>query len=174
MSNLMNEYIVHHMDWSRKTFGDGPHTEGLCKHIEKELAEIREDPNDLMEWVDVIILAIDGAWRTGHTPAQILDALSKKQGLNFTRYWNVTPEDQPNEHDRGIEVMSEETLYKVCWKANLSNTISCGTCGFPKDEAQRIADELNKAESMLFHWVEPADTDITEEEKDDQCGTLAG
>jgi hypothetical protein len=41
---------------------------GSCiKHIKKELDdEIAHDPLDLGEWIDVIILGLDGAWRTGH------------------------------------------------------------------------------------------------------------
>lgn len=51
------------MEWSEKTFGPGMRTEGITAHIRKELLEIEEDPNSLEEWIDVMILAFDGAWR---------------------------------------------------------------------------------------------------------------
>lgn len=51
--------------WSEATFGPGPRTLGITAHIRKELQEIEDDPTDLTEWIDVAILALDGAWRTG-------------------------------------------------------------------------------------------------------------
>ena len=51
--------------WSWKTFGPGARAEGICKHIEKELLEVRAKPDDLSEWVDIILLATDGALRAG-------------------------------------------------------------------------------------------------------------
>lgn len=91
-------YLHRQIAWSLSTFGDGERTEGLCKHIAKELEEIRQQPNDLMEWVDVIILALDGAWRAGYTPEQIASALIKKQRINFGRAWKRVSDDLPTEH----------------------------------------------------------------------------
>lgn len=99
MINLL-DYLQCQMDWSLITFGNTRRTEGLCKHISKELEEIREAPDDLMEWIDVIILAFDGAWRSGHTPDQIVNALVKKQKINFERTWTRVPDDEPSEHQR--------------------------------------------------------------------------
>ena len=97
----MIDYIIKHIEWSLKTFGYGHKYKALCKHIRKETMEIEQSPHDLTEWVDVIILAIDGAWRAGHTPADILDALEEKQRINMNRQWpeNVQP-GQPSEHIR--------------------------------------------------------------------------
>jgi hypothetical protein len=53
-------------EWSEATFGPGVRTLGVTNHIRKELEEIEKDPHDLNEWTDVIILAFDGAWRSGH------------------------------------------------------------------------------------------------------------
>jgi hypothetical protein len=88
-------------NWSRRTFGEGRRTEGLCIHIEKELAEIRAKPQDLEEWIDVILLAMDGAWRAGYTAAQVAEALQAKQLKNHTRKWDVRGQDEPCEHVRG-------------------------------------------------------------------------
>lgn len=97
---MLREYIQRHKDWSLSTFGEGLQSEKICNHIEKELEEIRENPSDIMEWVDVIILAIDGAWRSGHSPLQIVNALIEKQVINFHREWNLGSGDMPNEHKR--------------------------------------------------------------------------
>ena len=85
--------------WSLKTFGPGHRTEGNCKHIEKELAEIRADPLDLEEWIDVAMLAFDGAWRTGATPVEIEEAYMTKLKKNMAREWAVSgSQDEPNLH----------------------------------------------------------------------------
>lgn len=57
----LEEYIEDQKEWSWATFGSGYRTEGVLKHIESELMEIREAPKDVTEWCDVVILALDGA-----------------------------------------------------------------------------------------------------------------
>lgn len=81
------DHLTRQMSFSEKTFGPGPRTDGVLDHIAKELDEIRADPLDLGEWVDVIILAFDGAWRAGHTPQEIIDAVKAKQAKNEARAW---------------------------------------------------------------------------------------
>lgn len=96
------EYVERQREWSRLTFGDLPRTIGITRHIEKELIEIRAAPYDLTEWIDVVILALDGAWRAGCTPAQIEWEMNRKQMCNMTRRWpNVSDPDEPIEHIRG-------------------------------------------------------------------------
>jgi hypothetical protein len=80
-------HIERQRAWSRRTFGEDNRVEGLCKHIESELGEIRRAPEDLYEWIDVIILAIDGAWRQGYSPKDIAFALGAKQERNEARQW---------------------------------------------------------------------------------------
>lgn len=55
-------------DWSKATFGPGRRTKGLLEHIRRELDEVAAAPDDLVEWVDVVLLAFDGYWRHGGTP----------------------------------------------------------------------------------------------------------
>ncbi len=92
--------LASQMEWSKRTFGNGRRTIGITKHIEKELAEIRDNPEDLSEWIDVIILAMDGYWRHGGTPDTIMRDLLAKQAKNRTRTYPVTAEDEPSEHLR--------------------------------------------------------------------------
>lgn len=95
------EYITRHRTWSEATFGTGARVGGLLTHIQKECEEIRANPTDLEEWIDVIILAIDGAWRAGHSPVEIAAMLEFKLGKNQARIWNVSPDPNiPNEHVR--------------------------------------------------------------------------
>lgn len=93
-------HLARQRDWSFKTFGPGPRTNGVCDHIRKELLEIEDDPADLGEWVDVIILAFDGAWRTGAKPSEIIAAIKAKQARNEARSW---PDWRTADPDRAIE-----------------------------------------------------------------------
>lgn len=92
--------------WSDKTFGPGERAKGVVAHIRKELAEVEADPTDIKEWVDVIILAIDGATRQGHLGRDLLNAYHDKMWENFTREWpdwRQFSEDEPIEHIRVSE-----------------------------------------------------------------------
>lgn len=87
--------------WSQTAFGPGLRTESVLQHITKELNEIRQDPDDLEEWIDVILLAINGASRTGAGGKEIISMLKRKIRKNCVRKWpdwrDVDP-DQPIEH----------------------------------------------------------------------------
>lgn len=95
----LDRYIDRQKRWSEKTFGPGMRTKGITAHIRKELEEIEAEPDDVVEFVDVIILALDGAWRAGYSAAEIVAALQSKQEINFARDWpEPGPEDRPNFH----------------------------------------------------------------------------
>lgn len=92
--------------FSEKAFGPASRPHGIVEHIRKELKEIEAQPNDLEEWIDVMILAIDGAWRAGYEPEEIVAALAAKQTKNEARKWpdwRTVPEGAPIEHDRSAE-----------------------------------------------------------------------
>jgi len=102
--------LVAHLErqqrFSAHTFGPGARAAGIIDHIRKELQEIEADPADLAEWVDVIILAFDGAWRSGATPRGIIDAIVAKQSKNEGRIWpdwRTMPADKAIEHDRSAD-----------------------------------------------------------------------
>lgn len=103
------------VEFSSRTFGPGERTLGIIDHIHKETKELLDTdamPYDtpesrrqamLAEWIDVVILALDGCWRTGSSPEEITAALLAKQETNEGRKWpdwrTMTP-DQAIEHDR--------------------------------------------------------------------------
>lgn len=92
--------------WSEQTFGHGVRTEGVCDHIRKELKEIEAKPHDLMEWVDVILLALDGAWRAGYLPGEIAAGIQEKQIKNERRKWpdwRTAEAGKAIEHDRSAD-----------------------------------------------------------------------
>jgi len=43
----------------------------------------------------LVMLALDGAYRSGHSPKEICEALVQKYKINLTRKWG------PDEHVRG-------------------------------------------------------------------------
>jgi hypothetical protein len=100
--------LIAHLERQRKfsenTFGPGTRTNGVLDHIEKELKEIREHPSDLFEWVDVMLLAFDGAWRAGYSPVQIAAALEEKLTRNENRQW---PDWRTQSPDKAITHIKE-------------------------------------------------------------------
>lgn len=106
--------------WSQRTFGPGIRTRGITEHIRRELIEIEAAPHDLTEWVDVVLLAMDGfarAWMDRVADAlrpppirhgwhdlaagAFIRHLCEKQAKNEGRNWPAPgPEDQPTEHVR--------------------------------------------------------------------------
>lgn len=102
MPNVIDAaHLEHQKEFSLRTFGPGTRTEGVLRHIADELDEIRADPSDVTEWADVIILALDGAWRAGHSPQEIIDAIVMKQERNEKRTWpdwRTVSSDKPISH----------------------------------------------------------------------------
>lgn len=92
-------------EFSERTFGPGMRTSGVIDHIRKELHEIESKPDDVSEWVDVILLALDGAWRAGFSPEQIARAIAAKQAKNESRKW---PDFRTAEPGKAIEHVREE------------------------------------------------------------------
>lgn len=100
--------------FSAGTFGPGARLRGVTDHIKKELVEVVESGGALAEWVDVIILACDGAWRSGATPEQIAQAIVDKQTRNESRTWPDWRAADPNkaiEHDRSGEAPKPQRVY---------------------------------------------------------------
>lgn len=102
----LTAHLHRQREFSERTFGPGVRTAGVVDHIRKELREIEAKPSDVTEWIDVVILALDGAWRMGATPEEIVAALVAKQAKNEGRVWpdwRSAPPGQAIEHDRTRE-----------------------------------------------------------------------
>ena len=92
--------LVAQKHFSRGAFGPYFRPKGIVDHIRKECVEILEDPNDLEEWIDVAILAFDGAMRAGYSPAEVIQAYADKQTKNRGRDW---PNWEQSDPDKAIE-----------------------------------------------------------------------
>ena len=66
--------------FGRATFGPGPRTEGVLKHIESEIEEVRRaaeegDLDELVkEWTDIAILGLDGLIRAVRASEEAFNA----------------------------------------------------------------------------------------------------
>lgn len=110
----MIEWMRRQIKWSSETFGLGRRNKGIVEHIRKELREVEQKPYDLEEWIDVAILALDGAWRCvrnnlvfkpgdEHSSISwVMEMLETKQRKNMRRLYLVLDKnaDVAVEHDR--------------------------------------------------------------------------
>lgn len=162
-------HLQRQREFSERTFGPGARTAGVCDHIRKELKEIEANPVDLTEWIDVVILALDGAWRAGGSPQQIIDAIVAKQTKNEGRTWpdwRTVPADKAIEHDR-----SQDACQQCHGKGAVvfrdpedAFDVTCGVCGgsgqaraaaSPAAEAVALTDE-----GIIQLFEEKADVDL--------------
>ena len=92
--------------WSENTFGPYPRLAGVIDHIRRELVEVAESGNDLSEWVDVLMLAFDGACGSGASSQAIIDAFMAKLEVNQARTW---PDWRTADRSKAIEHVRVES-----------------------------------------------------------------
>ncbi len=124
-TDSFEDYLRRHVEWSHAMFGtpaDGRGPKGPLDHLKKETKEITEDPYDLEEWIDAIILSIDGFLRAGGKLTMVLPLLLRKQVKNAGRDW---PDWKMTDPDKAIEHVrtADELAAKI-----------------PKTDAEAIAD----------------------------------
>ena len=107
--------IQRQKDWTLATFGSGDHSQGLIEHIKKELVEIAEDSSETEEWIDVMILAMDGASRTGASAREIVRVFELKMAKNERRDWpkiGTFDLTKPIEHIEPSNIINVEIVAK--------------------------------------------------------------
>ena len=117
------EYLARQVAVSRCNFGPNERTSGVIDHIKKELKEVEAEDTPqgrAEEWIDVALLALDGATRAmrealrargtldptaDRIALEVVSAIKRKQqGKNELRDWpdwRTVPEDKAIEHKRG-------------------------------------------------------------------------
>lgn len=111
-------YLDRQRAFSDETFGPGIREAGVIDHIRKELDEIASAETleqAVEEWVDVILLAFDGATRTGVPAQEVLDAVLAKQERNERLLWPDWRTQDPNKAIEHIEVIRD------AWHSSGSN-----------------------------------------------------
>jgi hypothetical protein len=112
MNNFnFEKFLTRRQQFSEKTFGPNFNPLGIVDHIKKELNEIVADPNDLVEWIDIILLALDGAARAGYSPEQIINALDYKLTKNENRKWPDWKTVDPNKAIEHVEECPTAFVY---------------------------------------------------------------
>lgn len=108
----LQQHLIRQMAFSHATFGPGERTNGVIDHIRKELIEVEEANGEASEWVDVVILALDGltrrlAFTSGNDradPALVAQVACNmivgKQTRNEARNW---PDWRGQNADKAIE-----------------------------------------------------------------------
>ena len=114
----LKQHLIRQMAFSHSTFGPGERTAGVIDHIRKELDEVIAADGDSAEWVDVVILALDGLTRRlafvgggdRADPEMVADSVCRmivgKQSRNEARVWpdwRTVDQDKAIEHDRSGE-----------------------------------------------------------------------
>jgi len=107
----LKQHLIRQMAFSHATFGPGERTAGVIDHIRKELKEVEQANGESSEWVDVVILALDGLTRRlayvnggRGDPEAVADIACKmiigKQARNEARDW---PDWRTAEKGKAIE-----------------------------------------------------------------------
>ena len=110
---VLVEFLERKHMFSVATFGPGHRLHGVLDHIRKELVEVEKEPWALDEWIDIVILALDGAARQGHAPQAIVAALIDKwRKVESRDYpdWRTADADKAIEHVRTPEEQAAKGL----------------------------------------------------------------
>jgi hypothetical protein len=62
--------------FSERAFGPGARQIGTARHILQECDEVLKKPDDLSEWVDIMLLSLDIGWRSGYAMEQVSDLIT--------------------------------------------------------------------------------------------------
>ena len=131
----LEAHLKRQMAFSHATFGPGERMQGVIDHIRKELIEVEEANGESSEWVDVVILALDGltrrlAYVNGNRRDAKLVAeiachmIEGKQTCNEERVWPDWRSSEPNKaitHIKTKDVMYENLIRKFPVALNRKN-----------------------------------------------------
>lgn len=107
----LKQHLIRQMAFSHATFGPGERAVDVVDHIRKELVEVMEANGEASEWVNVVILALDGLTRrlaycngTRNDPDRVAELACSmivgKQSRNEARIW---PDWRTQSSDKAIE-----------------------------------------------------------------------
>ena len=111
----LKQHLIRQMVFSKATFGPGKRTNGVLDHISKEIDEVRESNGSPEEWVDLVILSLDGltralwgdnedGWSADIAAEQAVSLIKNKQAVNEGRDW---PDWRSSDPEKAIEHVRE-------------------------------------------------------------------
>ena len=86
--------------WSEQTFGVARSPDGPIAHLVKEVKELQQNPYDIMEYADCLMLILDAASNASITGDKLLEAAWEKLEINRQRDWGIPDADGVVEHRR--------------------------------------------------------------------------
>jgi len=84
-------------EWATNTFPHGD-TQGHLNHLLTEVQELKEDPKDILEYADCMIILLHVARTNGITVDMLADAVKIKLGINRKRKWTPPDENGAQRH----------------------------------------------------------------------------
>jgi len=101
MSNLdFTLFQKIHGIWSDQTFGKNRNPIAPLHHLKKEVQEVIEQPNDIKEYADCLLLLMDSARLSGFNMDDLYFAAKAKFKENKLRKWSKPDENGVCEHIR--------------------------------------------------------------------------
>ncbi len=90
--NKLNDFYKKYEEFSNATFGTPEIRNCLAplKHLQEEVKELIENPDDTMEWADCFLLILDAARRKGHSIDDLISFANAKLEINKKRSWKLT------------------------------------------------------------------------------------
>lgn len=99
MSTRLRELQLKTSIWSDRQFGKFDRRPSCLRHLQREIQEIIDEPDDVEEYADALILLIDSARMAGIVADDLLDAAFSKLEVNKKRKWKPADEEGVFEHD---------------------------------------------------------------------------
>jgi len=102
---ISDNFLNDQKTWSNETFGSvnkrGPI--GPIKHLKLEVEELLNEPFDLMEYADCLLLIIDASRRAGYSFEMLARAANEKLQINKMRHYPKPNGDEPSLHIKDVE-----------------------------------------------------------------------
>lgn len=99
-------FLSEKWEHSQRVFGPQT-TTGVLNHVRSEVEEIQEEPTDITEWVDLILLGMDGAMRScpdpKTAPQEVVRAIRDKfEVVKKRQYpdWRTLAPDEASYHEK--------------------------------------------------------------------------
>lgn len=101
-------FLADIMGWQDETFGPHQSLGGVVDHAMKEMREIKADPTDALEWIDLMTLCVSALRLMGKTADQAVATWIQKLAVLKARDWpdwRKADPDKAIEHVRDIPVV---------------------------------------------------------------------
>jgi hypothetical protein len=84
--------------WADSTFGGNRKPKSVIAHLAKEVMELYDDPTDLSEYADVLILTLNAAKLAGYDVNLLVLGIEAKMIINKQRKWGKPDNNGVIEH----------------------------------------------------------------------------